>query len=333
MKTLLALFFLLTAMLARAEAAGFQNVTVPDPGYAPLEVGIWYPSDAPVPAEANTRFQQALSVDAPLAGKDLPLIVISHGKGGGFASHADTALALAEAGFVVAAVTHTGDNWEDESAPASRWMLDRPRHVSRVIDYMLDAWSDHAGIDAGRVGIYGFSAGAYTALVSTGAVPNLGKLAAHCGAEPAELACQLVMTPDFTELKSAGRSPSAWVHDPRIKASVLAAVGLGFAFDRDGLAGVKIPVQLWAGAADGNVPEAANTDVVRRGLPTAPEFHRVEGAGHFAFRPPCDPKLETAQPKIWAMVCVDAPGFDRAAFHRSFNAAVVAFFDHALKGS
>jgi len=113
---------------------------------------------------------------------------------------------------------------------------------------------------------------------------------------------------------------------------VLAAVGMGFAFDEKGLAGVKVPVQLWAGAEDRNVPETPNIDPVRHGLPAAPELHRVDGAGHFAFRPPCDPRLEAAEPKIWAMVCVDAPGFDRAAFHRSFNAAVVAFFRRTLGG-
>jgi predicted dienelactone hydrolase len=334
MKTiLLALFLLTAAALSPAEAVGFQIVMVPDPGNPPLELGIWYPSDAPVPPEANTPFHQALSRNGPAAGWQLPLIVISHGKGGGFASHPDTALALAEAGFVVAAMTHTGDNWEDESAPASRWMLDRPRHVSRVIDYMLGGWIDHARIDAGRVGIYGFSAGAYTALVSSGGVPNIEELAAHCDNDPAEVACSLVMTSDFPKLQIASRESSPWIHDPRIKAAVLAAVGLGFAFDKEGLAGVEIPVQLWTAAEDRNAPEAANADPIRAGLPNAPEFHRVEGASHFAFRPPCDPKLEAAEPKIWAMICVDAPGFDRAAFHRSFNAAVIAFFRRALNES
>jgi predicted dienelactone hydrolase len=30
-------------------------------------------------------------------------------------------------------------------------------------------------------------------------------------------------------------------------------------------------------------------------------------------------------------ICRDAPGFDRAAWHRDFNAAVVAFFKTALR--
>ncbi|MCK7495223.1 MAG: hypothetical protein MZW92_32090 [Comamonadaceae bacterium] len=54
--------------------------------------------------------------NAPVAGGGLPLVVVSHGNGGGPQSHADLALALASAGYVVAAPMHTGDNFFDQSA-------------------------------------------------------------------------------------------------------------------------------------------------------------------------------------------------------------------------
>ena len=44
-------------------------------------------------------------------------------------------------------------------------------------------------------------------------------------------------------------------------------------------------------------------------------------AHHFAFLAPCTPALARV-PEI----CHDPEGFDRAAFHRGFNPAVVAFF-------
>ena len=40
----------------------------------------------------------------------LPLVVFSHGTAGWFGGHHDTAAALADAGFVVAAINHSGDN-------------------------------------------------------------------------------------------------------------------------------------------------------------------------------------------------------------------------------
>jgi predicted dienelactone hydrolase len=313
-----------------AGAVGFQSAMVPDPADRPLAAGIWYPSDAPVPDEPNSPFRQALSLDGAISGSGLPLIVISHGAGGWLGGHADTALALAEAGFVVVAVTHTGNNRDDDSYPASRWMIDQPRHISRVLDYMLSGWRGHDRIDASRIGIFGFSAGAYTALVSIGGTPNLRKAVAHCAEDPDELACRLGMTSDFETPAVAARPASAWIRDQRIRAAVLAAVGFGFVFDKKGLARVRVPVQLWAASEDQNVSYASNTQTVRRSLPVPPDFHMVEGAGHFAFLPPCNPAMETALPKVWATVCVDPPGFDRAAFHRKLNSEIVSFFRKQL---
>ena len=45
----------------------------------------------------------------PVTGEKLPLIVMSHGRRGWFGGHHDTAAALADAGFVVAALNHPGD--------------------------------------------------------------------------------------------------------------------------------------------------------------------------------------------------------------------------------
>jgi len=311
----------------QAGAAGFQRAMISDPEDRPLAVGIWYPSDAPVSAEPNTPFRQALAIDGVINGSRLPLVVVSHGYGGWLGSHADTALALAEAGFVVVAVTHTGNNYEDESYPMSRWTLDRPRHVRHVLDYMLHHWRGHDRIDASRIGIFGFSAGGYTALVSIGGVPDPEKVASHCRAEPDEVACRLGAG---NPLDSSGAKALQGAHDPRIKAAAIAAPGLGFGFDAPALARVTVPVQLWAMSEDRVVPHASNSEIVRRSLPKAPDFRMVEGAGHYAFLQPCDPLLEKAEPKVWAMICTDPPGFDRGDFHQRFNREVAAFFKKSL---
>jgi predicted dienelactone hydrolase len=61
-------------------------------------------------------------------------------------------------------------------------------------------------------------------------------------------------------------------------------------------------------------------------LPGKPEIHVVP-AGHFSFLAPCTAELAAAIPRI----CTDTPaGFDRAAFHREFNAAVVTYFREQL---
>ena len=95
---------LLAVLLASpAGAAGFQYGSAPDPDDQPIELGIWYPSDAAASTQTLGLFKQEVAPYGAVAGDKLPLIVISHGTGGGAASHYDTALALANAGFVVVA--------------------------------------------------------------------------------------------------------------------------------------------------------------------------------------------------------------------------------------
>jgi predicted dienelactone hydrolase len=296
---------------------GFMEVAVADSRDRPLDIGIWYPSTGTSKTTILGLSAQKLVVNGPVVGRGLPLIVISHGNGGQFASHSDTALALASAGYVVAAVTHTGDNTRDQSYVGTpRWLIDRPRHIRLLVDYMLSGWKAHGQVNGARVGLFGFSAGGLTGLVSIGGVPDYARLSEHCRKTP-EFACTL-----WKKLPSAVPA-GAWTSDPRIRAAVIAAPGYGFAFEPNGLSHVGAAVQLWNGTEDRNVPYETNEAVVRRLLPVPPEYHAANGAGHFAFIAPCPSWL-------FPLICKDADGFDRVSFHRDFNRAVLAFFDARL---
>lgn len=326
--------FILAAVLAvvalpsLAANVGFEEVQVTNGDEAPLTVGVWYPTNATASEERLGDFTQTVAPEAPIANKDgqrAPLIVISHGGGGWYNSHYDTALALAHAGFVAAAVSHNGDTFKDQSKVMQLWR--RPAQLHRLIDYMLHEWPQHEALDPTRVGAFGFSNGGFTVLVAAGAVPNLATIGPYCDAHPNHDLC--------TAIKQAGIDPhvgtqvpaSACVHVPRIKAIVVAAPAFGFSFGREGLSEVRVPVQLWGAAQDRHQPPPFYEDAVRANLPQAPEFHAVENAGHYDFLPPCASKLAKAAPDI----CTSQAGFDRAAFHDDFNAQVVRFFERALQ--
>jgi predicted dienelactone hydrolase len=83
---------------------------------------------------------------------------------------------------------------------------------------------------------------------------------------------------------------------------------------------VTVPIQIWNGTIDRNVPIEKSAAVVRRLLPKPPEFHAVPGAGHFTFLTPCPSVIR------WAWFCTEADGFDRIAFHREFNRSMITFF-------
>ena len=253
--------------------------------------------------------------------------MISHGTGSTYQNHYDTAIALANAGFVVAAVSHTGDTYDDQSRAV--FVMDRPQHIHRLLDYMLAEWPDHARIDASRVGMFGFSAGGFTALVVMGGVPDLGLTEAHAQAHPDYYEAQLLKRSASTETSAQLRSnlpASTWVHDARIKAAVIAAPALGYTFGREGLKDITVPIQLWRAADDHILPNPDYAEAVRIALPSPPEYHVVENADHFDFLAPCTDLLRQFAPAI----CVSRPGFDRTAFHQTFNDEVVRFFEQTL---
>ena len=327
---LIVLFFawLLGGLATAAEPSaniGFQNLTAPDAAGVPVEIGVWYPTDAVATPHALAGWTQVVAPDAPPASGRRPLVVMSHGNGGWYAGHHDTAEALAHAGFVVAALTHPGDNYHDQSHATD--MTARPRELRWLVDYMLGGWAMKASIDPKRIGAFGFSSGGFTTLVAIGGVPDFSLIPAHCRAHPAYFDCGLIrQSGRSAETMSDGLAARAWTHDARIKAAVVAAPALGFTFAGGGLKGVTIPVQLWRAEDDHILPHPDYAEAARLALPSPPEYHVVANADHFDFLAPCYPELARRLP----LICASRPGFDRAAFHARFDEAVAAFFEKTL---
>lgn len=315
---LLAFFCSLVSQIACASTV--ENVLAPDPDDKPLDLRIWYPGDAATPREVK--------------GAHLPLIVISHGTGGSKDGHEDTARALADAGFIVVAVTHTGDNYRDQSyVHRATHLQERPRHVMRAIDYMLTTWHAHKQIDPERIGMFGHSAGGFTALVLAGGQPDTRRTVEYCRQRPQAWTCVYLRKNGVVIESLASHSPAQWLRDPRIKAAVVAAPAVGYAFDPDGLAAVRIPLQIWDAGRDQVVDNSAQ--IVRSLLPVSPEYHLVANAGHFSFLTPCNWGMRSiiAVMSLFGTepICNDPDGFDRVLFQQDFNAQVVRFFSTALR--
>jgi predicted dienelactone hydrolase len=190
---------------------------------------------------------------------------------------------------------------------------------------MLLNWSEHGRLDPRRVGGFGFSSGGLTMLIAAGGVPDISKIRPYCLLHPGEYVCLL--------LRRAGPTPTAtvpadvWTHEVRLKALVIAAPALGFAFAPDGLKTVTVPMQLWRAERDRVLPSPNYVEPVRDALPTPPEYHVAAGADHWDFLAPCSAALA----KVAAPICGEIGSFDRVAFHQSFDRDVVAFFTATLK--
>ena len=307
----------LSALTAPSFAAGFRFIDVPADAEGPAIAGaLWYPCAEPPGTLQLGPYVLPVTKDCPLSGDKRPLIVVSHGGAGTFLGHHDTAEAFADAGFIVAAVTHPGQKAQDKSRiNALSAFASRPGDIKRLIDYLLGSPAAPF-IDPSRIGFFGFSRGGFTGLALIGANADWANATAWCGDSPSGI-CAQVRNREF---------PAAPLpHDPRIKAAVVADPFAIF-FTADSVASIRVPVQLWASEHGGDGVSLRDVAPLDKTLPSPHEFHLVKNAGHFAFFL-CPPEVAKSDPDV----CTDRSGFDRAAFHKEFNAAAVKSLQQNLR--
>jgi predicted dienelactone hydrolase len=142
------------------------SVTTGEP--RPLVTVIWYP------AVARTGTPEDLGLrDATIRRSRFPLVVFSHGACGRPTQSTYLTLALAKAGFVVAAPAHLGNTADDPDCIAAfiDSAVNRVPDVRFAIDSMLALASDPASIFSRRlrtddVAVAGLSFGGYTTLAA-----------------------------------------------------------------------------------------------------------------------------------------------------------------------
>jgi predicted dienelactone hydrolase len=312
----LAVSLVITFFLAAtpARAAGFRFIDIPaDAGGPAIHGAMWYPCAEP-PAEIDLgKITVPGAKDCPIGDGKRPLVVISHGRGGDFTGHHDTAETLADAGFVVSAIDHPGDTVTDMSRSDDLSVfIERPADIKRLIDFVLGASPAAPAIDPERIGFFGFSRGGYTGLVLIGANPDWVHVSEICQGSSYHV-CEQVLRKEFPV--------EPLTHDPRIKAAIVADP-LVVSFTAGSFAAIRTPVQLWGSERGGDGVDPKTVADLDKELPEAHEFHRVPNSGHFAFLMPCPAALAAMRP----VFCNDAGGFDRVALHKQFNAEVLAFF-------
>jgi predicted dienelactone hydrolase len=113
--------------------------------------------------------------------------------------------------------------------------------------------------------------------------------------------------------------------EPRIRAFVIADP-VSFFPDKASLQEITAPIQLWSSEHGGMGVRPDEVASVRSNLPNPPEFLRPPNTAHLSFQFPCSKEVA----HVMSLECADPSGFDRAAFHRDFNAKVLAFFRENL---
>jgi predicted dienelactone hydrolase len=314
-------------------------------GPRPLLTDIWYPaapdaSEAPVrigPPDAALFVAGEAAWDADLLGgsQRFPLIALSHGTGGSALGLGWLASALAAHGCIVAGVNHHGNTaLEPYTADGFARVWERPRDITTLFDRLLGDPTFGPRIDPERIGAAGFSLGGYTAIALAGGVLDLPHLLADYDASgrylaadmPPEFADPRALADRLVQLTREATDHKRSYRDERIRAAFVLAPALGEAFTADGLAPVRVPVQIVVGEADTSAPATSNALWFARHIDSA-DVVLLEGqVGHYTFLAECTEFGCEALPSL----CVDNPGVDRHAVHEQVCDMAARFFAQHL---
>lgn len=322
---------LLLAGPASAQHAGYRTLTVA--GAPPTPVALFYPTAVAARTLTMGPWQPLVAPGAPASETPLKgLILVSHGTGGTELNHHNLATRLARDGYLVAAVRHAGDNWQDRSMIASgRYFSERPLQISRVLDALLASPEWGARIPAERIGAVGHSAGGYSVLALAGATAEPHRVALHCRTVQDDPGfCHLAKGPSSPEASAtpdvppvAGLAPAARqvsVPDRRIRA-IVALAPMAVVLTPESLAAVKLPVRVIMAEKDAVLNGKYHGAHVVAHLPGV-QASTATGAGHFAFMAQATFPLPSAAGDAAA----NPPGFDRAPFLLALEDQVAAFF-------
>jgi predicted dienelactone hydrolase len=333
--------WVILALLLGAGAAGAQDRSNPvgmrqiefADGDRHLALSMFYPALHDnvgqlfmMPFFSNLNLLQNARPD--FGGARRPLIMFSHGRGSNGLLYAWFAEHLAARGYIVAAINHYRANTYDANiAYLANKLWQRPVDIALAISFLLRAEPWGAAIDPDRIGVAGHSQGGFTSLWVGGAKVNADKyLAFQRGWRnnrmvPEHLRAELPL--DAT--------PALEVHDTRVKAAFAMAPGIlqAFGMDEAGLRQMSIPTFIIVGARDTQAPPGPNAELAARHIPGAKLVIIPGLVDHEIFVNECNQDGRDEFPET----CIDAPGVDRAAIHRSIGEAAREFFDASLARS
>jgi predicted dienelactone hydrolase len=336
LRTMAALATLFVAAHAHAFEAGWMQFQAAGAtADAPTTtVALYYPTLATPRAIPMGPYAPYVAIAGKPVDKVKALILLSHGNGGTELGHTSLAQALARNGYLVAALRHPGDNWQDRSLlekSPERYFDERPRQASRVIDAILadPAWKARIATDSQGplVGALGHSAGGYTVLALAGATPDLSRMRQHCQAQASE-------DPIFCGMGRSGAAvlplppvpiATSSLKDERVRA-IVAMSPTGVLLTADSLATVRSATLIYVAELDRFLVPRFHAEWIAKNLPAA-NLQRVPNAWHFAFMD--TPSMSLPSPD--GDVAANPPGFDRDAFLKQLAVEVSAFFDKTLR--
>ena len=338
MKIIVCTAFIWTTLIMPVSAGGvgFSRIVTNDPMGAEMRVSLWYPTNQASSTVNVGPFTFQATRDAEPAIGRHGLVIISHGTAGSDLGHRNIAIALAEAGFIVAAPSHPRDNYEDNSGVGRRIVMEgRPRQMTATVDALLSIPKWRERIDLKRIGAFGFSLGGYTVLAILGAKADMSNIVDHCQTIPADPFCDIggnlaeatrrIIGLDYKEAPQD-------VFDPRFCAASIADP-VAVPFSDEALASIKARyIQIWRPEEQNVLLAKAHASRVVRQLNTRPQAEITEeivvpDAQHYSFLAPFPQRLRATLPRE---LTSDSPEFSRVEFQERFAFEVANYLSSRL---
>ncbi|MFI5139111.1 MAG: alpha/beta hydrolase family protein [Sphingobacteriales bacterium] len=302
----------------------------------PVITEVWY-STTDVPSQksdGNYPFIHIPTVrNATVSDMKFPLILISHGTGGGRMTLEWLADILVKNGFIVAAVDHYGNTYDNKIAADFIEPWRRPLDISYALSALLKETLFGSRIDTARIGAAGFSIGGYTVIALAGGKLDLNALKVYLNTPAGKKEAAIPEFPNLMskiDANSVARSfnSSPPLKDSRIKAffAICPAIGQGFV-NKEQFAAIQSPVYIVGAQSDSIAPVKTNAKHYHE-LIKGSKLMVTEGKiGHYVFLNEATDAYKRQAPFIFT----DDVSVNRRQVHERVGQSAVEFFKSALK--
>lgn len=296
----------------------------------PIVTEVWYPVNSDAPAKSPLGFWLRCDEarDAPLSDKQAkyPLIIMSHGQSCDRFTIAWLAEVLAANGYIVAAMDHYGNTWNNKIPELYARPWERPKDISFVLDQLLTTSQFKDKIDQNRIGFAGYSLGGGTGLWLAGAETNKidhNNIKTNCARDLAGVVSpEMIDQIDFTPACGSYR-------DNRFSAMMVMAPALGWLFEEESLKKISIPIFIVAPERDLIVPIEKNAMIFAKKIARASLKILQGDANHFVF---LNRASAVGRRFLEAKYCEDPATIDRQKVHEEISKNTIEFFDKNLQG-
>lgn len=307
-----------------------------------LDVAVWYPayrSGRMAPSHRAGDWKMAVGREAKPVPGLFPVILLSHDMGRQNLANHDLATALARAGFVVIAPTHTGDSVQEGGYLYTASMFyRRPRQLALALEAVAQDAQLGRLLDRSRVGLLGVGTGGLSVLQLAGVDIDPQGVRLHCRDNSRDnvfcagwVQSRLADLPaDAAEIRAKLGKRSFAPELPNIKVVGLLTPGGLFFLNKKELAELKMPMAVLFAGEDELYPPALSGEAMLQLFPS-PFYDYVNtlvvpGADHYSLGAICPDEIAASLPEL----CGSVPSGERGKMQRQRDEFFVSFFRASL---